>query len=719
MRTRSAACGRREAIGLRLPAQGLEPKLSRLVGSSRPPLLLLSFLLALACAHPSEPKEGHPVLTGIDFVGNKRMPTGDLEKHIATEPWSGFFGKTPRYYDEDLFEIDKKRIERYYQSKGFFEAKVDGVDVIKDGQGRVSLKVHLTEGPRATISNFSIEGLDKLDQHERKSVTDDSGLRVGTGFDEELYEKGKLQTVAALRERGFAEAKVDGKVKIFPVEGRATIVLQAETGLRYHFGKVLVSGNRAIPSEAIARATGIDRGDLYKPSALELAQQRVYNLGTFAGARVGLEPLPGGSAVAPVRVSVREADFQTVRFGIGFQVETERYEVPKLRAEYTNRNLFGGLRRLEVVTQGGYAFTPSIFDVQKTGPTLSTSVQLTTPNVFIPSLDFIARGEYAREVQLSFDYQRVAARFSLVYRYLRHTIQPALNFVRYFAVQVPEQQLENGLVVGGSQSSSAQPSLLRDSCTSACTLTYPELRYTYDARDSILEPTRGFYFTTDFQQTLKPGAFTYFKVEPEIRGYLSVGKSLVLAGRADFGAILLPAGAKSPATERFFGGGANSNRGYSSNGQGPKYGANPTGFYPARSPADQFGGTYTLAVPRGGNGLLLLSGELRVHTDFALTHSAIVFFLDASRVTADAQLPWESGLEYAPGIGLRYITPFGPIRVDVGYLINPANQVAFNQEQSVLAPLVTQPTLVSAYCRGAGCISESRWTYHISLGEAF
>jgi translocation and assembly module TamA len=338
--------------------------------------------------------------------------------------------------------------------------------------------------------------------------------------------------------------------------------------------------------------------------------------------------------------------------------------------------------------------------------------------VFIPSLDFIARGEYAREVQVSFDYQRVAARFSLLYRRGKHSISPALNFVRYYDINVPVEARDNGVSVGGV-SSSAQPSLLRDSCPSACTLTYPELRYTYDARDSILEPTRGFYFTTDFQQTLKPGSFTYFKWEPELRGYLSIGKNFVLAGRIDYGAIILPAGEKSPATERFFGGGANSNRGYSPNRQGPKYGGNPTGFYYSSDPNEQRGGTFTAAVPAGGNGLFLLSGELRVHTDFMLTHSAVVLFVDASRVTSDAQLPWESPLEVAPGLGLRYITPFGPIRVDVGYLVNPAAQVAFNRVQSVFAPIVTQPTVVSSACGAATCIHESRWAYHISLGEAF
>jgi translocation and assembly module TamA len=677
----------------------------------------LAFVLLAACATPSAPKEGHPVLMGIDFTGNANISSGELRDKLATEASAGVFSRTTRYYDEDLFAIDQRRIERHYQSKGFFEARVEAVDVLRDREGRVTLLVHIVEGPRARISNFHVEGLEKLPKGQQADVIDESDLRVGEGFDEDKYERAKVRVVNALRERGYAEAKVIGKVEVFPEEARAQIVLVAETGLQYRFGRVVVSGNRNVPADAIIRATGIQKGDLYKPSALELAQQHVYNLGAFAGVRVGLEPL-GSSPVASVRVSVREAPFQTVRAGVGFQIEPQLVEVPRLRAEYINTNLLGGLRRLELTATGGYAFTPSILEPAKTGAILKTSAQITNPNVFLPSLDFISRGEYTRDVEVSFDYQRVAARFSLLYRRGRHSLQPALNFERYFAVNVPVSAREAGLSTAGVVSQNAQPSLLRDACESSCTLTYPEIRYTYDGRDSILEPTRGYYVTIDLQQTLRPGSFTYFRAEPEFRGYLSLGGRVVVAGRVDYGSILLPAGDKSPATVRFFAGGANSNRGYGANRQGPKYGGLPTGFVPTNVAADQTGGRFTAAVPQGGNGLFLLQGEVRVRTDWPLGNLAVVAFLDASRVTSRAQLPWESALEVAPGLGLRYITPFGPIRLDFGYVVNPQDQMAFNTVQPVFAPLVTQPTLVSVYC-GSSCIHETRWAYHITLGEAF
>src|SRR5207237_3101431 len=305
-----------------------------------------------------------------------------------------------------------------------------------------------------------------------------------------------------------------------------------ELGLRYRFGKVVVTGNRQIPADQIATATGIERGAQYSPTAVELAQQHVYNLGAFSGVRVGLEPL-GGSPVAAVRVNVREAPFQTTRFGVGGQVEESRWELPRLRAEYTNRNLFGGLRRLELASTIGYAFVPNIAQASSNGIATLTSAQLTVPTVFFPGLDFVSRAEFAREIQFGFDYDEVAARASLVYRRGRHAVAPALNFVRYFNANLPNADLQTLLNKGG-------PSLaLLQRCIPSCNLTYPEIRYTYASRDNVLEPTVGFFATVDLQQTLKPGSFTYFRVEPEIRGYLPLGKYGILAGRAQYGALLL------------------------------------------------------------------------------------------------------------------------------------------------------------------------------------
>ena len=123
-------------------------------------------VLALAaCRTPSQPFEGHPVLADIDFVGNRSIGKGELLSKIVTAPTNqGFFfmPKTARYYDADLFAIDVKRIVRWYNQKGFYEAKVTDVEEIPDPEGRISLRVHIDEGKQAFIRKMNYLGVDEL-----------------------------------------------------------------------------------------------------------------------------------------------------------------------------------------------------------------------------------------------------------------------------------------------------------------------------------------------------------------------------------------------------------------------------------------------------------------------------------------------------------------------------------------------------------------------------
>jgi hypothetical protein len=98
-------------------------------------------------------------------------------------------------------------------------------------------------------------------------------------------------------------------------------------------------------------------------------------------------------------------------------------------------------------------------------------------------------------------------------------------------------------------------------------------------------------------------------------------------------------------------------------------------------------------------------------------------FVDASNVVNDPKRPLEGGLEVAPGLGLRYLTPFGPVRLDVAYLVRAKDifTPAATAIDSTGATVTMSPTRVSASCpdNTAGCIPLPRFAFHVSLGEAF
>src|SRR5262249_597062 len=160
-----------------------------------------------------------------------------------------------------------------------------------------------------------------------------------------------------------------------------------------------------------------------------------------------------------------------------------RWVLPRLTADYTNRSLLGGLRRLELGTTIGYAFVPNPFPGQfksdQSGITTQSYAQVTIPSVFAPGLDWITRGQVGREVQDGFSCDDVAARTGLLYRRGPHTVGLSLNYVNYFDVSVQG-------VTPNLDPNSPSANILRE-CGKGCTLTYPELRYAYDGRDNILE----------------------------------------------------------------------------------------------------------------------------------------------------------------------------------------------------------------------------------------
>jgi translocation and assembly module TamA len=398
---------------------------------------------------------------------------------------------------------------------------------------------------------------------------------------------------------------------------------------------------------------------------------------------------------------------------LGASAEETRWELPRLRAEYTNRSLFGGLRRLELASTVGYAFVPNIYqyDPSHSGITTVTSAQITVPNIIRPGLEWVSRVEFAREVQSGHSYNDIAARSGLLYRRGPHTVGASLNFVRYFSVAVQGLTGFDQLNISGAQ-------IVRD-CGTGCTLTYPELRYSYDGRDNLIEPTQGFFGAIGLQQTLKPGSFSYFRINPDLRAYAPLTRYAVLAVRAEYGGLFneIP-GDPTPFTQRFFFGGQNEQRGYAALRQGPKLSANPVctvGVDPGCIHPYA-----TVAVPAGGTAATLFSAELRIHADWILNHLGIVPFIDASSVGRDPKRPLAGGLEFAPGLGLRYVTPFGPIRVDVAYLLNP-HDVYTDPLVGTDKTTLIESSRVSAFCPGntAGCIRESRWAFHVSLGEAF
>jgi translocation and assembly module TamA len=250
---------------------------------------------------------------------------------------------------------------------------------------------------------------------------------------------------------------------------------------------------------------------------------------------------------------------------------------------------------------------------------------------------------------------------------------------------------------------------------SVCLLSFLEQRVGWDGRNDPLNTRRGVYVLTAVQEGFRLGSYgyRYLRVVPEGRFFLSLGERFVLAFRARVGALVpIRQEGEPPIVARFMAGGPQSMRGYYTNRLSPMILRN---------------GAW---VPVGGNGLA--DGSLELRFDIAGPFGGAVF-LDGGNVSRPSGVPSAyktaldpTQLQWATGLGLRYRTPFGPVRLDVGVQIpsNWAPGVAFEHRFPTVPSVENAGQQITdqsgAVIGTVPATHREPWiAIHLSLGEAF
>jgi len=624
------------------------------------------------------------VVTDIAFTGTKQVKAGDIEDRIATSQANFFsyvFGPVPTY-DATTWTADLRRIERYYQSLGFFQAEVTEEQVLPDGKGGVRLNLHINEGTPTHVSAVDVEGLESLPEDLRQSALKNLPIQVGQVFHEADWEVLKAQLKSRLRELGYADAAVGGETYVEVTNQTARIHVIAEPGPRVKFGSIFVTSglHPEVPAETIiSQAKGaVPPGTWFSESALVEAQNRVFKMGVFGAVKVTAGSPDPTSDTVPVLIDVREAPFHTVRYGGGVGADPSREEVHAI-AEYTDRNFLGGLRQLSLKAKVGWAFVPDVWNVEANGLIFDFLTQFQQPNFFLPTLKFLASVDLYKQVEEGYGYYGGRARTGVAWNPLsRLTLSPTYAFELDSVTGIT-----NGLtgdiptLAYGCQSS---PCLQR--------LSYLEQTVVFDARDDVVDPKHGYYLGVSFQESgpwLGSG-FDYIRILPEVRAYVSVGP-VTFAARLMLGTILQPnpcsiseAGLStencnpSPIVNRFFAGGPGSNRGFGTRQLSPLLPLPNLPLTPTSqagslvSPIGLPGQVAGNIIPIGGNGLLDASFEVR----WAFARDwVLATFVDAGFVSyGELRLDDLSTTQVAVGIGIRYRTPIGLLRLDLAYRLN-------------------------------------------------
>jgi outer membrane translocation and assembly module TamA len=657
------------------------------------------------------------VVERVVVRGNERVSTDDIQEKLVTTPPKRLLGgalsslpfvgawerlsTTYDRFDLRLLEQDLARVERLYRAKGYYRARARAGRIIRLPKGRVRVEIEVDEGSPTRLREHTLSWTDwapgPATREPTRLVAEALGeLREGTPLDEELYDAVKARLTRALQDHGFAYGGVRGAVQIDDAAQAADVAFTLTLGPRCQLGAVNIVGLRHVPESDVRAVLGLREGELYSAAALERARYALADLGVFGS--IELEPqlqaeAPGPTCKVPLTVTLTESALRAVKAGVGIELGA-RVEGHVLGA-WEHRNLWGGLRHLSAEVRPGVVLWPNqIGDLVRSPlrvlPELRSSVQLRQPNTFERRTTALLSGSFSLYCPLINCRPQV----------LTPAVQQAAPFVEPNLVGYRELAGKAGLerpigeqdakIEGAFQVRIYDPfsynqpdvpggyrAVRVQSLNSVATL---DLRRGASNARNPFEPRRGILLSGEaqFAGGFIGGDADDIRLRPEFRAYLPVSKRVTLAFRWVTG-LLFPRNYTDALGDReapdqsrardlqilrlrgFFSGGQSSNRGYGFNQIGPN--APSTLVYPLARSATASGADI-LQVPVGGLSMWESSLELRFPLDGKL---GAVLFLDGSDVALERARIRLDHPHPSCGLGARYDTPVGPLRLDLGW----------------------------------------------------
>ncbi|HKY37789.1 MAG TPA: POTRA domain-containing protein [Polyangiaceae bacterium] len=616
-------------------------------------------------------------------------------------------------YDPNLVARDLERIERFYRARGYYDVKVVAARVESVGGREVEIEMHVTPGPRITVRKAEFNPpLSTLPIDAGSEINRLRTLVAGDPFEESGLDRQKRDIETAMRERGFAYVTTRVYAKVDLNARAADVVSEIKLGRRARFGEIRIIGLKQIPESKVRAALDLKRGDPYSKSELDDAEAALADLEIFGRIDVAPDLSKPDVEDVPIIVTVQEDKLRKLTLGGGTQLDALKLE-GHLRTGWEHKNFLGGARRFNVDGKIGADLFPTRLESAETLTTWTntfliadTAAKLQQPSIFGGRTNAFAEAKFSVRPVLYSLGEDVQYEKESVLGYARPSGKLALerDFVGQRISLESSYNLEARVPFFYQNAPTCDTQEQRDA-EPRCGLqtvwvSYPELLAAFQTRpgdifDDVARRDLQLRFENRLQIAgLKLGGTHYFggslsdvKVEPELVTVLPVwGKrsqpgqpvgNITIATRAKVGFILLPdyggslqtgqstavADQQKLLTRAFYSGGSTSNRGYAFKAISPH---GPIGLLQPTS----IDCTLPMNVdddvcirPLGGFTLWEASVELR----FAALYPVIlVGFIDASDVSRDIG---SIGFQYphlSAGPGVRYDSPVGLIRLDVG-----------------------------------------------------
>jgi outer membrane protein insertion porin family len=557
-------------------------------------------------------EEGHKIkIKKIEFEGNKQLPSKKIKKVMETKEWWLFsFITSSGYYQKERMDSDIEKIRDLYFNNGYIKVVVGEptIKLTEDEKGMI-IKIPIFEGDQYKVSSIDITGNKVFDE---KTIRQKIKIEAGKPFSKERLRKDIIAISEKYSENGYALVTITPD--LIPDENNKLVklVLKIDEGDKFNIGRIEITGNTRTRDKVIRREIMLDEGDTYNSALIKRSYERINNLNFFETVEVIPKPKAEEKKV-DLEIKVKERPTGFLSIGGGYS-SVEKFIG---MIELTQGNLFGRGQLLKVKAELGGRTT--YYDILFKDPWFLDKPLTFSTNLYKMTREYIDYDKKALGFGIS-----LGERFSdYWWGDISYNIEKAeiYNLSKNAPRIIKDQE-------GTRVTSSITPSIVRDS------------------RDNYLDPSRGSRNSLYLTYAGLGGTNKFLKGEIDSAWYFPINSTTIMI-RGRFGYATGLFGEELPLYERFYLGGIYTIRGLGFGEAGP------------RDPKtnDVIGGTEELIF--NAEYIFPIVSELRLKG---------VLFFDAGNSYDEFKNFGE--LRYTTGIGVRWISPMGPIRIEWGYNID-------------------------------------------------
>jgi outer membrane protein insertion porin family len=606
----------------------------------------------------------------ISFDGNYKLSEKDLVAQVTVKKshlW------THGSISQKLIKQSVDNLEALYKDRGYEDAKVK--PRVTDHEPKVDVAFEIQEGPQTLVDNVQVTG-NRSVPYEQLTAPQGFQQRPGSPFSPRRLTDDRNRISATYLNRGYLNAEVKATVTRHPDDPHQVDIAYAISERQVvRVSDVVYLGQKRTRLSLIKKTAAIPPEAPMSRGQLLEAETRLYDLNVFDWASVGPRKPITDQTEEEALVKVNEAERNEITYGIGFEVShrggnvpggtvavpglptiglgsnkiapsQSTFASPRGSIQFTRRNMRGLaetasasilLSRLD--QRAITSYTQPHFLGSQWGSLTSFSVERTTENPLFAAglgdLSFQVERRLSRKsntrLQIRYDFNKTS---------LSHLLVPALVLPQDRNVHL----------------STLSSTLIRDT------------------RDKPLDAHRGLFSTVNLgiTPTQLGSSASFAKLYGQYAFYKPI-RSMVFANSVRLGLAKAIAGSFVPTSQLYFSGGGTSLRGFPINEAGPQR------LVPFCNVLQGQSGCVNVTVPVGGRQLFILNSELRFPLRIVEALGGVVFYDGGNVYSAINFRNFVDNYTNTVGIGLRYSTPIGPIRIDVGRNLNPVPGIRATQ----------------------------------------